>query len=348
MKNITIGKREIGDGHPCYVIAELSANHGQQFERAAQLVYAAKAAGADAVKLQTYRPDTITLDCDSDLFRIQGTIWEGANLYRLYEKAYTPWEWQPELKRIADGLGLDCFSSPFDPTAVDFLEMMHVPAYKIASFEVVDIPLIRRIALTGKPIIMSTGMATLEEIAEAVETIRAAGNQQIALLKCTSSYPAPPEEMNLRTIPDLAGRFGVPAGLSDHTLGGTVATAAVALGACIVEKHFTLSRAEGGPDSEFSMEPEEFRAMVDMIRTTEKAIGKVNYAFTEHEAASRIYRRSLFAVKDIKAGEPFTHANVRSIRPGHGLHPKYLDQVIGNTARSDIPAGTPLSIDQIE
>ncbi len=343
MRTITIDKHEAGFGKPCYIIAELSANHGQSYERAARLVQAAKDAGADAIKLQTYLPNTITMDCDSDIFRIHGTIWEGDNLYRLYEKAYTPWEWQPKLKRIADELGLGCFSSPFDPTAVEFLEKMNVPAYKIASFEVVDIPLIRRIALTGKPIIMSTGMATLDEIAEAVQTIREVGNDQIVLLKCTSSYPAPPEEMNLRTIPDLSARFDVPVGLSDHTLGSAVAVTAVALGACVIEKHFTLARAVGGPDSEFSMEPHEFKAMVDSIRVAEKALGQVNYVFTEHEAASRVYRRSLFVVKDVKAGETFTPQNVRSIRPGHGMAPKYADEVIGRQAACDIVAGTPLS-----
>lgn len=345
MKNIIVEKHEVGMGKPCYIVAELSANHGQCYDRAAELVHAAKEAGADAIKLQTYLPSTITIDCDSDIFRIHGTIWEGDNLYRLYEKAFTPWDWQPKLKRIADDLGLDCFSSPFDPTAVDFLENMGVPAHKIASFEVVDIPLVRRIALTGKPIIMSTGMATLDEIAEAVQTIRETGNDQIVLLKCTSSYPAPPEEMNLRTIPDLSARFDVPVGLSDHTLGSAVAVTAVALGACMIEKHFTLARADGGPDAEFSMEPHEFKDMVQAIRIAEKALGRINYEFTEHEAASRVYRRSLFVVKNVKAGETFTPENVRSIRPGHGLAPKYTDEVIGRQAACDITAGTPLRRD---
>ena len=261
-KRFQIGAKEIGKGSPVYIVAEISANHNQDFEQAVRLLHAAKEAGADAVKLQTYTPDTITIDCDNEYFRIgKGTLWEGKNLYQLYGEAYTPWEWQPKLKQIANELGLDLFSTPFDPTAVDFLEDMNVPVHKIASFEIVDLPLVRYIAQTGKPIIMSTGMATLAEIEEAVQTIWATGNTQLILLKCTSAYPAPPEEMNLRTIPHLAEAFGVPVGLSDHTLGIAVPVAAVALGACIVEKHFTLSRDVPGPDSAFSLEPHEFKAM---------------------------------------------------------------------------------------
>lgn len=338
-----IRDRVVGRGQPVYIVAELSANHNQDFDQAVRLIHAAKEAGADAVKLQTYTPDTITIDCANEYFRIgKGTLWEGKNLYRLYGEAYTPWDWQPKLKQIADELGLDLFSTPFDATAVDFLEALGVPVHKIASFEIVDLPLVRRIAETGKPIIMSTGMATLAEIEEAVQTIRATGNTQLALLKCTSAYPAPPEELNLRTIPHLAEAFGVPVGLSDHTLGIAVPTAAVALGACIVEKHFTLSRAVPGPDSDFSLEPHEFKAMVEAIRVTEKALGQVRYEVTTREQASRVFRRSLFVVKDMQAGEVFTEENVRAIRPGQGLHTRYLHEVLGRRANQSILRGTPL------
>ncbi len=343
MKNITIGARTIGPGSPAYLIAEISANHHQDFDHAVRLIHAIKAAGADAVKLQTYTPDTLTIDCDAPEFRIDGgTIWDGRKLYDLYVEAYTPWEWQPKLKAVADALGLDLFSTPFDVSAVDFLEEMDVQAHKIASFEVVDLELIRRVAQTGKPVIMSTGMASLAEIDDAVQAFRGAGGTQLALLKCTSSYPAPPEEMNLRTIPHLAEAFGVPVGLSDHTLGTAVPVAAVSLGACIVEKHFTLSRSEPGPDSGFSLEPDEFKAMVNAVRTAEKALGTVNYQITEKETASRAFRRSLFAVEDIKASETFTSRNVRSIRPGYGLPPKHLAAVIDRKAARDIKRGTPL------
>lgn len=341
--SISIRKHGIGVEHPVYIIAEMSANHNQDFDAAVRILHAAKESGADAIKLQTYTPDTLTLDCHNEYFHIgKGTLWEGKNLYALYGEAYTPWEWQPKLKDLADELGLDLFSTPFDFTAVDFLEDMGVPVYKIASFEVVDVPLIQRIAQTGKPIIMSTGMATLAEIEEAVTAIRATGNEQIALLKCTSAYPALPEDMNLRTIPHLAEAFGVPAGVSDHTLGIAVPVAAVALGACIVEKHFTLSRDEPGPDSTFSLEPHEFKAMVEAIRVTEKAVGRVSYGITEREQASRVFRRSLFVVKDTRAGEVFTEENVRSIRPGYGLHTRYLDEVLGRRAAQTIVKGTPL------
>lgn len=343
-----INKQKIGTGVPTYIIAELSANHNQDFNQAVQLIHAAKEAGANAIKLQTYTPDTITIDCDNDYFRIgEGSIWAGKNLYQLYGEAYTPWEWQPQLQAVAHELGLHLFSTPFDETAVDFLENMHVPAYKIASFEVVDIPLIRRIARTGKPIIMSTGMATLAEIDEAVQTIRLEGNNQLALLKCTSAYPAPPEEMNLRTIPHLAAAYGVPVGLSDHTLGIAAPVTAVALGAAIIEKHFTLSRDVPGPDSAFSLEPDEFRAMVEAIRAAEKVLGQVQYDVTEREQASRVFRRSLFVVKDVKAGEPFTAENVRSIRPGHGLHTRYLPEIIGRRAAYDVVPGTPVQWDMV-
>lgn len=348
MKVISINNRKIGKGHPAYIIAEMSANHNQNFERAVKIIKAAKNAGADAVKLQTYTPDTLTIDCDNEYFRIKGTIWEGKNLYELYGETYTPWEWQPKLKKIADDLGVDLFSTPFDHTAVDFLERMDVPAYKVASFELVDLPLLRKIAQTGKPIIMSTGMATLAEIDEAVSTIREACSSQLALLKCSSAYPAPPDEMNLRTIPHLAEAFDVPTGLSDHTLGIAVPIAAVALDACIIEKHFTLSRQDFGPDSAFSMEPKEFKEMVDAIRTVEKAIGKVSYKITEKQKESRVFRKSLFIIKDMKRGEEFTEENVRSIRPGYGMHTRHLANVMGKHAIRSIKRGSPLTWDLME
>ena len=331
-----------------YVVAEMSANHSRNFEQAVRLVQAAKEAGADAVKLQTYTPDTITLRSDREYFRIGGgTLWDGRTLHDLYAEASMPWEWQPKLKKIADGLGLDLFSSAFDATAVDFLEQIGVPAHKVASFELVDLPLIEKMARTGKPLILSTGMATLEEIEEAVATARTAGASQIALLKCTSAYPSPPEEMDLRAIPDLAQRFQVPVGLSDHTLGISVPVAAVALGACIVEKHFTLSRSVPGPDSTFSLEPGEFKSMVQAARTAERALGKAQYGVHPAEEASRVFRRSLFVVEDTKAGERFTEINLRSIRPGNGLHTRHLREVLGHTATRDIARGTPLSWDMV-
>ncbi len=350
LKNeISINSRLIGTNHPVYIIAEMSANHGQSYDEAVKIIHAAKEAGADAIKLQTYTADTITIDCDNEYFRIgKGTIWEGRNLYDLYKEAYTPWEWQPELKKVANDLGMDLFSTPFDNTAVEFLEKMDVPAYKIASFELVDIPLIQRVARTGKPIIMSTGMATLAEIDEAVQVAREAGCKELALLKCTSGYPADPAEMNLRTIPHMAEAFNVPVGLSDHTLGIAVPVAAIALGACIVEKHFTLSRAVPGPDSAFSLEPHEFKEMVNAIRVAEKALGQVNYAVTEKEAASRVFRRSLFVVKDMKAGDVFTEENVRSIRPGCGLHTKHLERIIQRRAAKSIKRGTPVTWDLVK
>jgi len=342
---VEINNRKIGPGRPTYIVAEMSANHGHDFNRAVKNIEEAKKAGADAVKLQTYTPDTITINCDNEYFQIKETLWEGRTLYDLYGEAHTPWEWQPKLKEVAGKLGIDLFSTPFDHSSVDFLEEMSVPAHKIASFEIVDLPLIRRIAQTGKPIIMSTGMATLAEIDEAVSTIRDAGNNQLALLKCTSAYPALAEDMNLLTIPHLSHAFGVPVGLSDHTLGIAVPVAAVAFGACIVEKHFTLSRSIAGPDSVFSLEPHEFKAMVEAVRTTEKALGRVCYGASENEMKSRIFRRSLFVVQDMKTGEMFTTENVRSIRPGHGLHTRYLDDVVGRLATRDIERGTPLSWD---
>lgn len=341
--NIYIGSRKVGPSNPVWIIAELSANHNHDFNQAAQLIKSAKEAGANAIKTQTYTPDTMTIDCNNEYFRIgKGTIWEGKKLYELYQEAYTPWEWQPKLKQIANDLGMDFFSSPFDQTAVDFLEEIKVPAYKIASFELVDIPLIQYIAKTGKPIIMSTGMATLAEIDEAVTVARDFGCKEIALLKCTSAYPADPAEMNLRTIPHMAEAFGVPVGLSDHSFGIVVPVSAVTLGACIVEKHFTMSRGIPGPDSAFSLEPHEFKTMVDAIRIAEKTIGKVSYRRTEKEENSLAFRRSLFVTKDMSFGELFTEDNLRSIRPGHGLHTRFQVNIIGLKAAEDIPAGTPL------
>lgn len=348
MEAIQIGGKKIGPGHPTYIVAELSANHNGSIEQAEKIVEAAQAAGADAVKLQTYTPDTITIASDRQPFRIGGgTLWDGKTLHELYGEAYMPWEWQPRLKKVADNLGMQCFSSAFDSSAVDFLETMNVPAHKVASCELVDLPLIQKMAATGKPLIMSTGMATVEEIEEAVAMARGDGAKQIALLKCTSAYPAPPEEMNLRTIPELARRFDVPVGLSDHTMDVAVPVVAVSLGACIIEKHLTLSRTAGGPDSGFSLEPAEFKAMVGAVRTAEKALGAVHFGVSEREASSRVFRRSLFVVRDLKRGEKFTAENVRSIRPGHGLHTRYLAEVLGKTAALDIARGSPLSWDLV-
>lgn len=326
-----------------FIIAELSANHNGRVERAEALVRAAADAGADAVKLQTYTADTLTIPCANKYFRIKGTLWEGKTLYELYQEAAMPWEWQPRLKAFANDLGMDCFSTPFDATAVDFLESMDVPCHKVASFEVVDIPLLKKIASTGKPVIMSTGMASLTEIDEAVTTLRENGTKELALLKCTSAYPASPEEANLRTIPHLAQAFNCIAGLSDHTLGSAVAIGAVTVGARIIEKHFTLARADGGPDSAFSMEPQEFKQMVQDIRIAEKALGTVCYELTPEQKNSIVFRRSLFVVKDITIGDVFTEENVRSIRPGNGLHPRYYQLILNKRSRCDIPAGTPLS-----
>ena len=341
---LQIGGRRIGPGKPTYCVAEVSANHNQNFDEAIQIVRAAKEAGADAIKLQTYTADTITIASDRECFRIRGgTLWDGRNLYDLYDQAYMPWDWQPKLKQVANDLGMDLFSSAFDPTAVDFLEQMGVPAHKLASFELVDMQLIRKMAETGKPLIMSTGMASLEEIEEAVQVVRQAGAKDIVLLKCTSAYPAPPEEMNLRTIPELARRFDALVGLSDHTMGIAVPVAAVALGACIIEKHLTLSRSTPGPDSAFSLEPQEFKEMVDAVRVAERAVGEICFGCGAKEEANRSLRRSLFVVQPMQRGEAFTPVNVRSIRPGNGLHTRHLNEVLGKRAARDIERGTPLS-----
>lgn len=341
---IKIKGRIIGEGQPVFIIAELSANHLQKFELAVETIKAIKESGADAVKLQTYTPDTITIDCNNEYFQIkQGTLWDGKTLYQLYQEAYTPWEWQPKLKEIAEEIGLLCFSTPFDKTAVDFLEEMKVPAYKVASFEITDIPLIEYIASKGKPVIMSTGIATFSDIEEAVTACRKAGNNQIALLKCTSAYPAPFEEMNLRTIPNLTETFKTITGISDHTLGITASITATALGAKIIEKHFILNRGLDGPDAAFSLQPEEFKAMVKAVREAEAALGEISYELSDKVKKSREFSRSLFIVKDMKNGEVFTVENVRSIRPAYGISPKNLKDILGKKAGRDIKKGTPMS-----
>lgn len=331
------------------IIAELSANHGHNLDIALQTIKAAKEAGADAIKLQTYTPDTITINSRNEHFRIKsGTIWDGNTLYDLYKAACTPWEWHEELFATARSEGLICLSSPFDRAAVDFLESLETPMYKIASFEITDIPLLEYAASKGKPMIISTGISTLTDIELAVQTCRRAGNNDITLLKCTSSYPAPINEANLLTIPNMRETFGVEVGLSDHTMGHSVALAAVALGATVVEKHFILDRSIGGPDASFSMNPQEFEAMVNGIREVESALGKISYELTEKVQNSRVFSRSLFIVEDVKFGDEVTEKNVRSIRPGNGMHPKHFNEVIGNKFRQDFEKGTPLSWGCIE
>ena len=346
-KEIQIGRHVIAEGSPTYMVAEMSANHNMDFGRAKAIIKAAKESGADAIKIQTYTPDTITIDSDMPAFRTKG-IWEGRTLYELYGKAYTPWEWQKELRDYANELELDFFSSPFDLTAVDFLEGLEVPAYKVASFEINDIPFIRKIARTKKPVIMSTGIARLEDIDLAVRTCREEGNDKVILLKCISSYPAPYENMNLRVIPNMEQTFDCICGLSDHSMGTEIAVAAVSLGAKVIEKHFTLNRADGGEDSQFSMEPQEFAEMVREVRNVEKALGKVTYDLNAEQLDSRIYSRSLFVVKDIKKGEIFTEDNVRSIRPGIGMHTKHWEEILGKTARCDVKKGTPMDWKYVE
>jgi N-acetylneuraminate synthase len=345
---IDINGRKVGGGHPAYIIAELSANHRQEFAEAIELVRKAKEAGADAVKLQTYTPDTMTIRSSSEKF-VHGndSLWAGKSLYDLYKEAYMPWEWYPKLRDAAADLAIDIFSTAFDPSAVDFLEKMDVPVHKVASYEIVDIPLIEKMARTGKPVIISTGMATIAEILEAIEAARNAGARQIAVLKCTSAYPAPPEEMNLLTIPHLRQIVRGPVGLSDHTLGIAVPVAAVALGASIVEKHFTLSRDIPTLDGPFSLDPREFKAMVDAIRVTERSLGTVHYGVNPIEAKSRQFRRSLFVVSEMRAGEDFTVDNVRPLRPALGLHPHHLKDILGRRASRNISRGTPLTWDLV-
>lgn len=337
-----------GDGKT-FIIAEMSGNHLHSFDRAVEIIKAAKESGADGIKLQTYTPDTITLNCDNEYFQIkQGTIWDGTTLYKLYKEVYTPWEWQPKLKKMAEEEGLICFSSPFDNSSVDFLESLGVGTYKIASFEINDIPFIEYVASKGKPVIISTGIATLEDIHNAIDACKRVGNDKIALLKCTSAYPSPLEAVNLKTMQDIKQRFNTIVGLSDHTLGISVAIGAVAMGAKIIEKHLTLRRSDGGADSKFSMEPEEFKTMVKGIREVEKAIGSVSYDLTYKQQKSREHSRSLFVSKDIKKGEIFTNENIRSVRPGFGLKTKYINDILGKKAKKDIKMGTPVSWDLLE
>jgi pseudaminic acid synthase len=346
---ISIGNKTIGQNQPVFIIAELSANHNGSLETAIATVRAAKRAGADAIKLQTYTPDTITIDCNNDYFRIdQGSLWDGKTLYQLYEEAYTPWEWHEELYRVATEEGLICFSSPFDKTAVDLLERLNSPAYKIASFEIQDIPLIDYVASKGKPVIISTGIAELSDIKLAVETCRKAGNDQIILLKCTSAYPAPVEMANLKTIINLKETFGVESGLSDHTYGITVPIVGVCLGASVIEKHFILDKSIGGPDAEFSLDFHEFKNMVDAVRDAEKAIGIVSYKLSDRVKANRKFARSLFIIEDIRKGETITEDNIKSIRPGYGMHPKYLNDVLGKKAKENLERGMPLTWEDIE
>lgn len=338
-----IGDRKIEKGSPVFIIAELSANHNGSFETALATIKAAKRAGADCIKLQTYTPDTITIDCDKEDFLIKGTIWGGRNLYSLYQEAYTPWEWHKQLFEVASSEGLICFSSPFDKTAVDLLEALNTPAYKIASFEITDIPLIEYVASKGKPVIISTGIATHEDIELALNACYRMGNRDVALLKCTSSYPAPIEEANMVMVNDMAERYGVITGLSDHTMGITVPVVATCFGAKIIEKHFILDRSVGGPDASFSMNEQEFSEMVKAVREAEKAIGVVDYALTEKQKKGRDFSRSLYVVKEIKKGDVITVEHVRSIRPGFGMHPKFLNEIIGTVAVKDYGYGEPFA-----
>lgn len=331
-----------------YIIAEMSANHGGDFNRAMEIIHAAKDAGADSIKLQTYTADTLTIDSDESYFKIRNGTWKGEKLYDLYSRAFTPWEWQQDLKNEAEKLGIDFLSTPFDNTAVDFLESIGVQAYKIASFELVDIPLIKYTASKGKPIIMSTGMATFEEIKDAVNAVQEHGVKDLCLLRCSSAYPAVADDMNLRTMVDMKEKFGIEVGLSDHSMGSIAAVTAVGMGAKVIEKHFCLSRKIDTADSSFSMEPEEFRKMVDDIRIAEKAIGKVSYSLSEKEEENRIFRKSIFVVNDIKKGQVFDKSNIRVIRPGYGMLPKHYEEVLGKMASADIKRGTPLKEDMIK
>lgn len=348
MKRIMIQNRQLGPSNPPYVIAELSANHNGNLDQALRIIDAAQKAGADAVKIQTYRPDTITLNSDAPDFQITDGLWAGRTLYDLYEWAHTPWEWHEALFAHAKARGITIFSSPFDPTAVDLLEELGAPAYKIASFEAVDLPLIRYVASKGKPMIISTGMADLNEITEAVEAARAGGCTELALLHCVSGYPAPASDYNLATLADMAARFDVPVGLSDHTIDNTTAIASVALGATIIEKHMTLDRTGGGPDDSFSLEPDEFAALCKGARTAWEAMGTVDYGRKSSEVANVKFRRSLYFVKDMKAGDVITEECVRSVRPGYGLAPKFLDDVLGKHVTHDIRCNSPVKLSDVE
>lgn len=346
-KEFRIGKKLVGENHPCFCVAEMSGNHLKDYGRAVEIIHAAKEAGADAIKLQTYTADSLSVDCDKEYFQNHGGLWDGMTEYELYQEASTPWEWQPKLKEVAESLGLECFSSPFDAAAVDFMRECDMPAYKIASYEINDLPLIRRAARMHKPVILATGVAHAEDIERALQACQEEGNEEIILLKCVSAYPTPYEDINLRMIPTLAKTYGCLTGLSDHSMGSVVPVAAAALGIRMVEKHLTLRRSDGGPDGAFSMEPEEFKEMVDQIRIVEKALGESSYKLTQKQEQERKGSRSLFAVKDIRAGEVLTEDNVRSIRPYYGLHPMYYEKVLGKTAVCDISLGTPLAWDLI-
>ncbi len=346
-REFRIGDRWIGAGHGCFLIAEMSANHNGDIERAKEIIRLAKRSGADAIKLQTYTADTMTIPSDEPLFTIEGGLWDGYTLYDLYQEASTPWEWHEELFAVAREMGILCFSTPFDATAVDFLERLDPPCYKLASFEAADLPLIEKIGATGRPVIMSTGMADLKEIHEAVTAFRDAGVSDLAVLRCVSSYPADPSDFNLATIPHLAETFDVVSGLSDHSMGHTVAVASVVLGARIIEKHFIRQRSDGGPDAAFSMEPAEFAQMVQAVRQTEAAVGKVQYGAGLNEVPNVVFRRSCFVVKDVAEGEAFTADSVRVIRPGHGLAPKHVRRIIGRKATRSVRRGTPLSWDLV-
>jgi N-acetylneuraminate synthase len=348
MKQILIAGRPIGPEHPPYVIAEVSANHNGKLETAMRIIEEAKKAGADAAKLQTYKPDTITLNCDSEDFKILGGLWDGRTLYELYEEAHMPWEWHKPLFEHARKVGITLFSSPFDNTAIDLLEDLNAPAYKIASFEAVDLPLIKYAASTGKPMIISTGMADAEEIQEAIDAAREGGCKELAVLHCVSGYPAPAEDYNLRTIPDMIQRFGLVTGLSDHTLDNTTAITSVAMGASIIEKHFTLDRSGGGPDDSFSLEPAELTALCHGTKTAWQALGRVDYGRKSSEQGNVKFRRSLYFVKDMKAGDVIAQDCVRSVRPGFGLAPRYLDQLIGRKVRSDVRFATPVRWDLVD
>jgi pseudaminic acid synthase len=348
MTEIAIAGRKIGAGHPPYVICELSANHNGSLERALKMIEAAAATGADAIKIQTYTADTLTIDCDRPEFKIKGGLWDGYSLHKLYKEAYTPYEWHPALFAKARDCGITLFSTPFDETAVDLLASLNAPAFKIASFEAIDLPLIAYAAKRGKPMIISTGMANLGEIQEAVATARAHGADGLALLHCTSSYPAPIEDANVATVPHLGAAFQCVSGLSDHAPGSGACVASIALGGAIIEKHFTLARADGGPDAAFSLEPHEFKQLVDDCKNAWKAIGKVNYDLLGSERGAVVFRRSLYAVKDIAEGEVLTHDNVRSIRPGHGLAPKHLPKILGKAAARAIKRGDALATQMIK
>lgn len=348
MEKIKLRNRYIGEGQPVYIIAEMSANHAGSLERAKEIIHAAKESGADCIKIQTYTPDTLTIDCHNRYFQVKNGTWEGENLYGLYGKAYTPWEWQRDLKEEADKVGIDFLSTPFDRSAVDFLEDLGLEFYKIASFEMVDLPLIEYVASKGKPVIMSTGMGTLEEIREAVQTVYRTGNRKLALLKCSSAYPADPAQMNLRTIQDMIRRFQIPIGLSDHSMGSMSAVTAVSLGASVIEKHFCIGREIENPDASFSMTPGEFREMVADIRNVEQALGAAFYGVNRQEESSLVFRRSIFAVKDIEAGEALTEKNIRIIRPGYGLKPKYMPDILGMKAEGKIDRGNPISFAALE